>query len=154
MMIILICRMLTTQRIKSRTGVSEKYDVYFCKFDRKREEKNLLKAVKSFKMRNKREPTNLEVMRLKGFLATNFEQTSLVQFKLSVVSDSDDDDKEEQKEEVVSEKQQKIKTTPSKVLVTPVKKKKSAARYNVYFDDKNNDKNEKSAIKWVERFNN
>merc|ERR1711902_341042 len=67
--------------------------------------------------------------------------TSLVQFKLSVISDEDEEEAKE-KEEKKNEK----------LLVTPVKKKKDAARFNVYFDDK--EVNTETALKWFERFTN
>merc|ERR1711997_788597 len=81
-------------------------------------------------------PTSAEVEGIEAFLSTN-EDTSLVQFKLYVISDE-----EEQKEEKKNEK----------LLVTPVKKKKNAARFNVYFDDK--EVNTETALKWFERFTN
>merc|ERR1712244_94874 len=92
-------------------------------------ESNLFKAIESFKMRNCREPTNLEVARLKDFVSLN-------------VSKKKEDEK-------------KYDVSTSKVLVTPVKKKKSAARYNVYFGQTADSKDFtlEKATKWFERFN-
>jgi len=155
-------RMLTTPSVKSRLGKSERYDVYFCKFSQKRKARNLERAIATFKLRNKREPNLLEINHIKEFISTK-DKTNLIQFKLSIVSDSDnEEDLNEEKSELLKGNNgglvttNKGPTTPSKVLVTPVKKKKSAARYNVYFDDKqkNSSKNEKMAIKWFKRFNN
>merc|ERR1712019_212067 len=128
-------KMLTTAS-KSKKGKYEAYDILFSNFDQKTERKNLLKAIESFKMRNRRNPTSAEVEGIEAFLSTN-KDTSLVQFKLSVISED-----EEQKEEKKNEK----------LLVTPVKKKKDAARFNVYFDDK--EVNTETALKWFERFTN
>merc|ERR1712244_112601 len=64
-----------------------------------------------------------------------------VQFKLSVISDSDGN--EEEKAETKKNE---------KLLVTPVKKKKSAARFNVYFDEKSGDT--ETELKWFNRFQN
>merc|ERR1712048_450685 len=128
-------KMLTTAS-KSKKGKYEAYDILFSNFDQKTE-RNLLKAIESFKMRNRRSPTSSEVEGIEAFLSTN-KDTSLVQFKLSVISDEDDEVKEEKKNE--------------KLLVTPVKKKKDAARFNVYFDDK--EVNTETALKWFERFTN
>merc|ERR1712207_32167 len=116
-------RMLTTSS-NAKSGKYEAYDVYFSNFDKQTEQKNLLKAIDSFKMRNRRSPSNAEIEGIKAFLATN-KDTNLVQFKLSVISDSDS----EQEEKAVAKKAEKL-------LVTPVKKKKSAARFNVYFAEK------------------
>jgi len=164
-------RMLTTERRKSRGGSAETYDVYFCKFSKKREARNLEKAIATFKLRNKREPNALEIAKIRQFISPQ-PTTNLVQFKLSVVSDDDADDlpprDEEEKDEVLRSRGTGTRrgagnnskvgpTTPSKVLVTPVKKKKTAARYNVYFDSaskSDEDKNEKQALKWFARFNN
>merc|ERR1712048_1224901 len=128
-------KMLTTAS-KSKKGKYEAYDILFSNFDQKTE-RNLLKAIESFKMRNRRSPTSSEVEGIEAFLSTN-KDTSLVQFKLSVISDEDDEQKEEKKNE--------------KLLVTPVKKKKDAARFNVYFDDK--EVKTETALKWFERFTN
>lgn len=146
---ILSLKMSKTARIKSKKGKSETYNVYFNKFDKVRKEKNLTAAIKSFKMRNNREPTKFEINRLKQFLFTENKTTS-VQFRLEVV-DSEDDEK---KVEFDREKGSKT-TTPSRLLVTPVKKKKNAAKFNVYFGDKSEaNKTEKQAVTWFERFNN
>jgi len=135
-------KMLTTSS-KAKKGKYEAYDVYFSNFDKETERKNLLKAIDSFKMRNRRSPSNEEIDAIKSFLATN-KDTNLVQFKLSVISDSDG--MEEEKAETKKNE---------KLLVTPVKKKKSAARFNVYFDDKAiNEQNTETALKWFERFQN
>jgi len=131
-------KMLTTES-KSKKGKYEAYDILFSNFDQKTERKNLLKAIESFKMRNRRSPTNAEVEGIEAFLSTN-KDTSLVQFKLSVISDEDDEVKEEEEKK------------NEKLLVTPVKKKKDAARFNVYFDDK--EVNTETALKWFERFTN
>jgi hypothetical protein len=166
-------RMLTTPRRKSRLGAAETYDVYFCRFSKKREARNLERAIASFRLRNKREPNAVEIAKIKRFISTSQNAaTNLVQFKLSVVSDDDVEDAviprdEEEKDEIVRAGGYtrggrggvagKAPTTPSKVLVTPVKKKKTAARYNVYFDSaskSDEDKNEKQAMKWFQRFNN
>merc|ERR1711902_369985 len=85
-------KMLTTES-KSKKGKYEAYDILFSNFDQKTERKNLVKAIESFKMRNRRSPTSEEVEGIEAFLSTN-KDTSLVQFKLSVISDE-----EEQKEE-------------------------------------------------------
>merc|ERR1711971_787540 len=134
-------KMLTTASKSGKTTKNEAYDVYFSNFDKSTEQKNLLRAVDSFKMRNRREPSGEEVDAIAQFLATD-KQTQLVQFKLSVISDSDAPN------DVVLSDAEK---TNEKVLVTPVKKKKSAAQFNVYFDDKSN---KETALKWFERFNN
>merc|ERR1711902_472277 len=105
-------KMLTTES-KSKKGKYEAYDILFSNFDQKTERKNLLKAIESFKMRNRRSPTSAEVEGIEAFLSTN-KDTSLVQFKLSVISDEDDEVKESEKKN-------------EKLLVTPVKKKKDAA---------------------------
>merc|ERR1719411_1479110 len=138
-------RMLTTSS-NAKKGKYEAYDVYFSNFDKETERKNLLKAIDSFKMRNRRSPSNEEIEGIKAFLATN-KDTNLVQFKLSVISDSDSEQKEEK---AVAKKAEKL-------LVTPVKKKKSAARFNVYFADKESaeiNRNKETALKWFERFAN
>merc|ERR1712154_157303 len=132
-------KMLTTSS-KAKKGKYEAYDVYFSNFDKETERKNLLKAIDSFKMRNRRSPSNEEIDAIKSFLATN-KDTNLVQFKLSVISDSDGN--EEEKAETKKNE---------KLLVTPVKKKKSAARFNVYFDEKSGDT--ETALKWFNRFQN
>merc|ERR1712130_780770 len=134
-------KMLTTSS-KAKKGKYEAYDVYFSNFDKETENKNLLKAIDSFKMRNRRSPSNEEIDGIKLFLATN-KNTNLVQFKLSVISDSDGFEEEK------SEKKKN-----EKLLVTPVKKKKSAARFNVYFDDKAINQNTETALKWFSRFQN
>jgi hypothetical protein len=134
-------KMLTTASKSGKKTKNEAYDVYFSNFDKSTEQKNLLRAVDSFKMRNRREPSGEEVDAIAQFLATD-KQTNLVQFKLSVISDSDAPN------DVVLSDAEK---TNEKVLVTPVKKKKSAAQFNVYFDDKSN---KETALKWFERFNN
>eukprot|EP01083_Nonionella_stella_P173401 597999_1 len=148
-------KMLATQPVKSKTGASAAYNVYFSKSNAKRAKKNLSAAIASFKMRNDREPNTFEVHRLKQFLSTENE-TSVVQFKLSVVSDDSDNEEKEAVEKSKSKSKSKVTMTPSKVLVTPVKKKKTAARYNVYFENDAADKerNEKLALKWFNRFNN
>eukprot|EP01084_Bolivina_argentea_P020916 38852_1 len=150
---ILSLKMFATPIIKSRRGISETYDVYFCKFSKSRKENNLLSAIKSFKMRNNRQPTKFEINRLKNFLSTN-NKTTLVRFKLTVIDD--DDDEEEDDDEKKSEiPKQKSKTISTRLLVTPVKKKKNSAKFNVYFKDKfDANKTENQAIKWFERFNN
>merc|ERR1711933_65061 len=132
-------KMLTTASA-SKKGKYEAYDILFSNFDQKTERKNLVKAIESFKMRNRRNPTSEEVEGIEAFLSTN-KDTSLVQFKLSVISDEDEEEAKE-KEEKKNEK----------LLVTPVKKKKDAARFNVYFDDK--EVNTETALKWFERFTN
>merc|ERR1712154_687277 len=132
-------KMLTTAS-KSKKNAYEAYDVYFSNFDKETEQKNLLKAIDSFKMRNRREPSGEEVDAIARFLSTN-KKTNLVKFKLSVISDSDASNEEEAKA-MISEKK------AEKVLVTPVKKKKRAARFNVYFDDK---VDKQPAFKWFER---
>mmetsp|Transcript_35683 Transcript_35683/g.58515 ORF Transcript_35683/g.58515 Transcript_35683/m.58515 type:complete len:819 (+) Transcript_35683:184-2640(+) len=152
-------RMLTTERTKSRLGRAEAYDVYFCKFGKKRLAKNLERAIATFKLRNKREPNQIEVSKIRQFISCK-ENTNLVQFKLAVVTDDDQDQaKDDEKREIASgaaSKKASVSTTPSKVLITPVKKKATAARYAVYFADSkksvNNDKNFKFAIKWFQRF--
>merc|ERR1711902_388451 len=139
-------RMLTTSS-NAKKGKYEAYDVYFSNFDKETERKNLLKAIDSFKMRNRRSPSSEEIEGIKAFLATN-KDTNLVQFKLSVISDSDSEQKEEKA--AVARKAEKL-------LVTPVKKKKSAARFNVYFADKESaeiNRNKETALKWFERFAN
>merc|ERR1711902_226839 len=122
-------KMLKTKSIKTKSGNAESYDVYFAKYDKEQEKENLVKAIDSFKIRNRREPNKLEIF-------------SLIQFKLSQVDNGNDSDNneydEEEKEEILATKSKQ--TTPSKVLVTPIKKKKSAARYNVYFNDENKSK--------------
>merc|ERR1712154_540866 len=128
--------MLTTES-ESKKGKYEAYSVYFSRFDKETERKNLLKAIDSFKMRNRRSPTSAEVEGIEAFLSTN-KDTSLVQFKLSVISDEEEQEQKKKKNE--------------KLLITPVKKKKDAARFNVYFDDK--EVNTETALKWFERFNN
>merc|ERR1711997_814716 len=107
-------RMLTTSS-NAKKGKYEAYDVYFSNFDKVTERKNLLKAIDSFKMRNRRSPSNAEIDAIKSFLATN-KNTNLVQFKLSVISDSDgmEEEKAERKKN-------------EKLLVTPVKKKKECS---------------------------
>merc|ERR1711997_1278670 len=45
-------KMLTTES-KSKKGKYEAYDILFSNFDQKTERKNLLKAIESFKMRNR-----------------------------------------------------------------------------------------------------
>merc|ERR1712039_207483 len=132
-------KMLTTAS-KSKKNAYEAYDVYFSNFDKETEQKNLLKAIDSFKMRNQREPSGEEVDAIAKFLSTD-KKTNLVKFKLSVISDSDASNEEAKPS--VSEKK------AEKVLVTPVKKKKKSARFNVYFDDK---VDEQPAFKWFERF--
>jgi len=133
-------KMLTTAS-KSKKNAYEAYDVYFSNFDKETEQKNLLKAIDSFKMRNQREPSGEEVDAIAKFLSTD-KKTNLVKFKLSVISDSDASNEEEAKPSVSEKKAEKV-------LVTPVKKKKSAAQFNVYFDDK---VDEQPAFKWFERF--
>merc|ERR1719384_2080402 len=135
-------KMLTTTS-KSKKAKYEAYDVYFSNFDKETEQKNLLKAIDSFKMRNRREPSGEEVDAIAKFLSTD-KKTNLVKFKLSVISDSDASNENETEQEAKEEKK------AEKVLVTPVKKKKSAARFNVYFDDK---VDKQPALKWFERFN-
>merc|ERR1711997_837882 len=151
-------KMLKTKSIKTKSGNAESYDVYFAKYDKEQEKENLVKAIDSFKIRNRREPNKLELFSLQQFITTSNKDTSLIQFKLSQVDNGDDSDNneydEEEKEEILATKSKQ--TTPSKVLVTPIKKKKSAARYNVYFNDENKSKqnrNKKLAIKWFKRFN-
>merc|ERR1712130_144373 len=109
-------KMLTTSS-KAKKGKYEAYDVYFSNFDKETENKNLLKEIDSFKMRNRRCPSNEEIDGIKLFLATN-KNTNLVQFKLSVISDSDGHGFEEEKSE---------KKKNEKLLVTPVKKKKECS---------------------------
>merc|ERR1711997_1422569 len=148
-------KMLKTKSIKTKSGNAESYDVYFSKYDKEQEKENLLKAIDSFKIRNRREPNKLEIFSLKQFITTSNKDTSLIQFKLSQVDNGDDSDNNEYDEEENLATKSK-QTTPSKVLVTPIKKKKSAARYNVYFNDENKSKqnrNNKLAIKWFKRFN-
>ena len=166
-------RMLTTEsKLSKKTGKSQTYNVYFCKFSKKREALNLEKAISTFKLRNKREPNLIEINKIKQFI-TPKPTNNLIEFKLSVISDSDNEDIDgdinvdhdvEEKQDVLItttkthiSKSSKIgPTTPSKVLVTPVKKKKSAAKYNVYFDhtdELNQKKNEEQALKWFKRFN-
>merc|ERR1719510_630924 len=135
-------KMLTTAS-KAKKAKYEAYDVYFSNFDKETEQKNLLKAIDSFKMRNRREPSGEEVDAIAKFLSTD-KKTNLVKFKLSVISDSDASNENETEQEAKEEKK------AEKVLVTPVKKKKSAARFNVYFDDK---VDKQPAFKWFERFN-
>eukprot|EP01083_Nonionella_stella_P201312 736546_1 len=80
-------KMVKTRIIKSRTGISETYNVYFDECDKNKKEKNeknLLAAIESFKMRNKREPTQLEVFKLKKFLSIN-KNTKSINFRLSMV---------------------------------------------------------------------
>jgi len=154
-------KMFKTKRTKSKRGNAESYDVFFCKYDKEKEKENLLKAIDSFKIRNRREPNKLEIYSLKQFITTSNKETSLIQFKLSQVDgDSDNEYDEEEKDAVLEEKEFRTtkpkQTTPSKVLVTPIKKKKSAARYNVYFNNNNKlneNRNNKLAIKWFKRFN-
>merc|ERR1712154_187472 len=131
---------MLTSASKAKKGKYEAYNVYFSNFDKETERKNLVKAIDSFKMRNRRSPSNEEVDAIKAFLSTN-KDTNLVQFKLSVISDSDGN--EEGKAETKKNE---------KLLVTPVKKKKSAARFNVYFDEKSGDT--ETALKWFNRFQN
>merc|ERR1712154_384737 len=131
---------MLTSASKAKKGKYEAYNVYFSNFDKETERKNLVKAIDSFKMRNRRSPSSEEVDAIKAFLSTN-KDTNLVQFKLSVISDSDGN--EEGKAETKKNE---------KLLVTPVKKKKSAARFNVYFDEKSGDT--ETALKWFNRFQN
>merc|ERR1711997_732107 len=154
-------KMFKTKRTKSKRGNAESYDVFFCKYNKEKEKENLLKAIDSFKIRNRREPNKLEIYSLKQFITTSNKETSSIQFKLSQVDDDSDNeyDQEEKAEILETEKFRTTKpkqTTPSKVLVTPIKKKKSAARYNVYFNNNNKlneNRNNKLAIKWFKRFN-
>merc|ERR1711902_353665 len=74
-------RMLTTSS-NAKKGKYEAYDVYFSNFDKETERKNLLKAIDSFKMRNRRSPSNEEIDAIAKFLSTD-KDTNLVQFKLS-----------------------------------------------------------------------
>lgn len=152
-------KMLTTESSKSsKTGKSQTYDVYFCKFSKKREARNLEQAIQTFKLRNKREPNAVEISKIKQFISTK-PTNNLIQFKLSVVSDSDNDGDEEEKSDVLYKRSRGgVKTgptTPSKVLVTPVKEKKTSSRYSVYFGDSELDqkKSETQALKWFKRFN-
>eukprot|EP00488_Nonionellina_sp_1-RS-2012_P003557 TRINITY_DN75_c0_g1_i1.p1 TRINITY_DN75_c0_g1~~TRINITY_DN75_c0_g1_i1.p1 ORF type:complete len:257 (+),score=81.01 TRINITY_DN75_c0_g1_i1:1081-1851(+) len=141
--------MLASDLIKSRTGAAAAYSVYFAKTSAKQESKNLVNAIASFKMRNKRDPTSIEMHRLKKFLKIE-KETSVIEFKLS-----QREQKYERQQTEPRERKESV-LMHSKVLVTPVKKKKFAARYNVYFEDDEVDqeKNERMAIKWFKRFNN
>merc|ERR1711997_1154348 len=116
-------KMLKTKSVKTKSGNAESYDVYFAKYDKEQEKENLLKAIDSFKIRNRREPNKLEIFSLKQFITTSNKDTSLIQFKLSQVDNGDDSDNneydEEEKEEILATKSKQ--TTPSKVLVTPIK---------------------------------
>jgi len=149
-------RMLTTESKKSsKTGKSQTYDVYFCKFSKKREARNLEQAIDTFKLRNKREPNAVEISKIKQFISTK-PTNNLIEFKLSVVSDEENDgDNDEKRSEILKPITKTGPTTPSKVLVTPVKEKKTSKRYNVYFGDDELDqkKNEAAALKWFKRFN-
>merc|ERR1712154_386006 len=88
-------KMLTTES-ESKKGKYEAYSVYFSRFDKETERKNLLKAIDSFKMRNRRSPTSAEVEGIEAFLSTN-KDTSLVQFKLSVISDEEEQEKKKRR---------------------------------------------------------
>merc|ERR1712154_495013 len=117
-------KMLKTKSVKTKSGNAESYDVYFAKYDKEKEKENLLKAIDSFKIRNRREPNKLEIYSLKQFITTSNKETSLIQFKLSQVDgDSDNEYDEEEKDAVLEEKEFRTtkpkQTTPSKVLVTP-----------------------------------
>merc|ERR1712154_358242 len=57
-------KMFKTKRTKSKRGNAESYDVFFCKYDKEKEKENLLKAIDSFKIRNRREPNKLEIYSL------------------------------------------------------------------------------------------
>merc|ERR1712154_686496 len=88
-------KMLTTES-ESKKGKYEAYSVYFSRFDKETERKNLLKAIDSFKMRNRRSPTSAEIEGIEAFLSTN-KDTSLVQFKLSVISDEEEQEKKKRR---------------------------------------------------------
>eukprot|EP00484_Ammonia_sp_Unknown_P018929 CAMPEP_0197027222 /NCGR_PEP_ID=MMETSP1384-20130603/7176_1 /TAXON_ID=29189 /ORGANISM="Ammonia sp." /LENGTH=766 /DNA_ID=CAMNT_0042456035 /DNA_START=115 /DNA_END=2412 /DNA_ORIENTATION=+ len=147
-------KMLKSRETHSRSGNATAYNVYFSQTHPKRDAINLRKAIRSFKMRNKREPSNTEMQRLKQFMTVD-RDTSLIEFQLSVISDGD---MESKADNAIQRRRAKVMTTPTKVLVTPVNKKKTAARYNVYFEENKSKldqtRNERMAIKWFKRFNN
>jgi len=133
--------LLMTPFVASKAGGGTSWKVFFDESELTEmvETANLEDAVAFFRSINKREPTPLEVRRMKLFL--------------SVPNEVGDDaptanDREENAES-------RSPSAPSKVLVTPIKEKKNAKKFKVYLEDStlSQEDTEQIAIKWFHRFN-
>ena len=103
--------------VSKKTEKSSSWDVYFCKFNEKQEAKHLRKACQAFKVRNKRQPNDLEVNAVKQFLKTS-KNTSLIEFDLVPVFVPEHQKPNAIKNEIMKKgdslnKQRKVKTSPS-----------------------------------------
>jgi len=126
---------LNTPMVTSKKGGGVSWNMYFNESDlnEEAEKSNLVQTVEGFKMMNGREPTQVEVYKMKQFL--------------SVPNQLMDGE-----EELLAEEE---KQNASKVLVSPIQNKKTGKRFNVYLEDKkvSQKQMEQVAVKWFNRLN-
>jgi len=139
---------LTSATTRSRLGFGEAFSVYFDEHSKK---SDLATALRMFEKRNGRAPTQIEQARVRQFLATQ-DTVDVVPVE-NEKQDTVDEDEKASQQRAKERKMKDMPRTPQKVLVTAVRTSKAkAAAFNVYFDQRSNDKTEKTAVQWFKRF--